>query len=315
MERLAIIVPCYNEEDILIRTNEILTSLLNHLICENSVADNSFILYVNDGSIDMTWSIIKKMHQENSKICGVNLAGNVGHQKALIAGLSIAEKYSDLMVTIDADLQDDETSIEKMINLYNQGNDIIYGVRSSRKTDTRFKRLTALMFYRLMRSWGIKSVYNHADFRLMSKRAVHYLLQFHDRNIFLRGMVPLLGYRTACVYYERKPRVAGDSKYPLTKMMGLALDGVTSFSIRPIHFVLYLGIIFLVVSILIVGWVLYSYLCGRTIPGWTSLILSLWFCSGCVLLCLGVIGEYIGKMYIEVKNRPLYNIEQVLLSE
>lgn len=313
MERLVIIVPCYNEEAILRNTTDKLLELLNDLISNELVSESSFILYVNDGSIDMTWSIIKKLHQKNPKVCGANLSGNVGHQKALVAGLSIAEEYADLMVTIDADLQDDETVIPKMINLYNQGNDIIYGVRSSRKSDSYFKRWTALMFYRMMRYCGIKSVYNHADFRLMSKRSVHYLLQFHDRNIFLRGIVPLLGYKTTCVYYERKTRMAGVSKYPFTKMVGLALDGITSFSTGPIHFVLYLGVLFLGISFLIFVWVFYSFLSGHTLPGWTSLILSLWLCSGCVLLCLGIIGEYIGKIYIEVKNRPLYNIEQVLM--
>ena len=313
MKRLAIIVPCFNEEAVLWDTTKKLLAVLNGMKRDKVIADNSFLLYVNDGSADMTWSIVKKLHTENSAVCGVNLAGNVGHQKALVAGLSTAVQYADIMVSIDADLQDDENAIVRMVGLYEQGNDIVYGVRSSRKTDTRFKRITAVMFYRMMRSFGVKSVFNHADFRLMSKRAVLYLLQFHDRNLFLRGMVPMLGYKTASVYYERKSRTAGESKYPLAKMLALALDGVTSFSIKPFHFVLYLGVAFLVISFAIFCWVSYSYITGRVVPGWSSLMLSVWFCSGCVLFCLGVIGEYIGKIYVEVKKRPLYNIEQVLM--
>ena len=313
MKRLAIIVPCFNEEAVLRDTTAKLLALLDGLKRESAVAGDSFLLYVNDGSTDATWSIVEELHAENPAVCGVNLAGNVGHQKALVAGLSTAVSHADIMVSIDADLQDDENAIVRMVELSSQGNDIVYGVRSSRKTDTSFKRWTALMFYRLMRSLGVKSVYNHADFRLMSRRAVQYLLQFHDRNLYLRGMVPMLGYRTACVYYERKSRTAGESKYPLAKMLALALDGVTSFSIKPFHFVLYLGVAFLVISFAIFCWVSYSYITGRVVPGWSSLMLSVWFCSGCVLFCLGVIGEYIGKIYVEVKNRPLYNIEQVLM--
>ena len=311
--RLAIIVPCFNEEEVLRTTTEKLLVVLNQLIDDGRVSNNSFILYVNDGSSDMTWSIIQKLHQSNAKVCGVNLAGNVGHQKALLAGLKCAVSHVDIMVTIDADLQDDETAIYKMVNYYHEGSDIVYGVRSSRKTDSYFKRWTAIMFYKMMRSFGIKTVYNHADFRLMSKKAVLYLLQFHERNIYLRGIIPLLGYKTSSVYYERKSRFAGDSKYTLGKMIGLAFDGVTSFTTNPIHFVLYLGLVFIFVAILIFSWATYQHFSGHTIPGWTSLILSIWFCSGCVLSCLGIIGEYIGKMYIEVKNRPLYHFEQELL--
>jgi glycosyltransferase involved in cell wall biosynthesis len=313
MKRLAIVVPCYNEEAVLLETTKKLIGVLDGLKQEKAVSFDSFLLFVNDGSSDATWSIINNLHVDNDSVCGVCLSGNVGHQKALVAGLATAVQYADIMVSIDADLQDDEKVIAEMVRLNDCGNDIVYGVRSSRKTDTGFKRITAMMFYRMMQALGVKSVYNHADFRLMSKRAVSYLLQFDERNLYLRGIIPTLGYKSACVYYDRKSRLAGESKYPLVKMFGLAVDGITSFSIKPFHFILYLGSFFLVVSSCILLWVLYSYFSGNVVPGWTSLMLSVWFCAGCVLVCLGVVGEYIGKIYLEVKKRPLYNIEKVLM--
>lgn len=313
MNRLAIVVPCYFEQEVLPETTKRLTELLDRLIKEELVSPESYVLYVNDGSTDMTWSLISRFHSSNKYINGVNLAGNVGHQNALLAGLSIAVEHCDIAVTIDADLQDDVNAIREMIKKYNEGNDIVYGVRASRKTDTWFKRTTAQSFYRLMNSMGVKSVYNHADFRLMSKRALEYLLQFRERNIFLRGIVPLVGYKTDKVYFDRAERFAGESKYPLSKMLAFAFDGITSFSVKPVHLIIYLGMIFICISLGILAWVIWSMITGHIVQGWASMMLSIWFCSGCLLIGMGVVGEYIGKIYIEVKDRPRYNIEQVLM--
>ena len=313
MNKLAIVVPCYYEQEVLPETTRRLTELLEKLIGESLITPDSYVLYVNDGSNDQTWPLIKQFHESNKYINGVNLAGNVGHQNALMAGLSVAVDNCDIAVTIDADLQDDENAIREMVIKYNEGNDIVYGVRASRKSDTWFKRTTAQGFYKLMKGMGVKSVYNHADFRLMSKRALQYLLQFRERNLFLRGMVPLIGYKTDCVYYDRVERFAGESKYPLSKMLSFAFDGITSFSVKPVHMVLYLGIAFLVVALIILAWVSYLLMQGETIRGWASMILSIWFCSGCLLVAMGIVGEYIGKIYIEVKDRPRYNIEEVLM--
>lgn len=310
--KLAIVVPCYNEEEVLPETSKRLSELLDSLIKEELITTDSFILYVNDGSTDKTWTIIQKLYEKNNHIAGINLAGNVGHQNALMAGLSISVDKSDITITIDADLQDDINAIREMIILYNQGYDIVYGVRKSRASDTWFKRTTALGFYSVMKGMGIKSVYNHADFRLMSLRAVHQLLQFRERNLFLRGIVPTIGYKTSCVYYNRSERTAGESKYPLKKMISFAIDGITSFSIKPVHFVFHLGVLFLIVALFILIWVIYEYCFGQVVPGWSSLMVSLWFCTGCILIGIGIVGEYIGKIYIEVKNRPRYNIEKIL---
>lgn len=312
-KRLAIVIPCYKEEAVLGETTKRLTVVLDKLCAEGQVAKDSFILYVNDGSQDMTWPLIAQHHEENPYVCGVNLAANVGHQNALLAGLAVAVEKADIMVTIDADLQDDETAIYEMVAKYHEGNDIVYGVRASRKTDTWFKRTTAQGFYSLMRSMGVKTVYNHADFRLMSRRAVQFLLQFPERNMFLRGIVPLIGYKTDCVYYDRAKRMLGESKYPLSKMIAFAFDGITSFSVKPVHMVLYTGLLFLLIAIGITGWVAYAFVMNKIVPGWASLMISIWFCSGCTLMGLGIIGEYIGKIYLEVKGRPRYNIEKVLM--
>ena len=313
MHRLVIVVPCYYEQEVLPETTRRLTELLGKLIGDSLITSDSYVLYVNDGSNDQTWPLIKQFHKSNKYINGVNLAGNVGHQNALMAGLSVAVDNCDIAVTIDADLQDDENTIRDMVIKYNEGNDIVYGVRASRKSDTWFKRTTAQGFYKLMRGMGVKSVYNHADFRLMSKRALQYLLQFRERNLFLRGMVPLIGYKTDCVYYDRVERFAGESKYPLSKMLSFAFDGITSFSVKPVHMVLYLGVVFLFVALGILAWVSYLLAQGETIRGWASTILSIWFCSGCLLIGMGIVGEYIGKIYIEVKDRPRYNIEEILM--
>jgi glycosyltransferase involved in cell wall biosynthesis len=313
MNRLSIIVPCYYEEAVLPETTKRLLKLLEELINDNVISSDSYILYVNDGSQDRTWALIEEYHSLYKHIKGVNLAGNVGHQNALIAGLSVALNSCDIAVTIDADLQDDVNAIRDMVKKYDEGSDIVYGVRASRKTDTWFKRATAQGFYRIMKFLGVKSVYNHADYRLMSKRAVQYLLSFRERNIFLRGLVPLIGYKTDCVYYDRAERFAGESKYPLRKMLTFAFDGITSFSVVPVHMVLIMGLLFLLVAFCILIWVGYLIITGGTIRGWASLMLSIWFCSGCLLVGMGIVGEYIGKIYIEVKDRPRYNIEKSLV--
>ena len=313
MNRLSIIVPCYYEEAVLPETTKRLLKLLEELINDNVISSDSYILYVNDGSQDRTWALIEEYHSLYKHIKGVNLAGNVGHQNALIAGLSVALNSCDIAVTIDADLQDDVNAIRDMVKKYDEGSDIVYGVRASRKTDTWFKRATAQGFYRIMKFLGVKSVYNHADYRLMSKRAVQYLLSFRERNIFLRGLVPLIGYKTDCVYYDRAERFAGESKYPLRKMLTFAFDGITSFSVVPVHMVLIMGLLFLLVAFSILIWVGYLIITGGTIRGWASLMLSIWFCSGCLLVGMGIVGEYIGKIYIEVKDRPRYNIEKSLV--
>lgn len=313
MNRLSIIVPCYYEEAVLPETTKRLLKLLEELINDNVISPDSYILYVNDGSQDRTWALIEEYHSLYKHIKGVNLAGNVGHQNALIAGLSVALNSCDIAITIDADLQDDVNAIRDMVKKYDEGSDIVYGVRASRKTDTWFKRATAQGFYRIMKFLGVKSVYNHADYRLMSKRAVQYLLSFRERNIFLRGLVPLIGYKTDCVYYDRAERFAGESKYPLRKMLTFAFDGITSFSVVPVHMVLIMGLLFLLVAFCILIWVGYLIITGGTIRGWASLMLSIWFCSGCLLVGMGIVGEYIGKIYIEVKDRPRYNIEKSLV--
>ncbi len=304
---LAIVVPCYNEEPVLEQTTQHLLAVLEGM--QEIVSPDSRILYVDDGSHDATWSMIEQLHAEDRRIAGISLAHNSGHQNALMAGLTTAIRFADLTVTIDADLQDDETVIKEMVQLALQGNDIVYGVRSSRATDTWFKRTTAQAFYRLMGKMGVKTVYNHADYRLMSRRAVEALLHYEERNLFLRGLVPLLGYKTAQVEYARKERQAGESKYPLTKMLNLAFDGITSFSMSLVHMVLWLGLIFLLIALGITIWVIVCLVQHKAITGWSSLILSIWFCSGCVLIGLGIVGEYIGKIYMEVKRRPRFNIK------
>lgn len=311
---LYIVVPCYNEEEVLSITNKALLDLLNGMTKQKEVSDKSRILYVNDGSVDSTWKLISDFHARYTQVCGVNLAANSGHQNALMAGMEIAKDYADAIITIDADLQDDILVIPEMVKRFCKDVDIVYGVRKERKTDTWFKRNTALAFYRLMRVLGVKTVFNHADYRLMSRRAVCQLLQYGERNLFLRGIVPLIGYRTSIVYYNRSERKAGESKYPLSKMMNFAIDGITSFSVKPVRMVFFLGLIFLVISLGILTFVLYRFFTGNVVPGWSSLILSLWFIGGCVLMGLGVVGEYIGKIYIEVKHRPRYDIEKKLLS-
>lgn len=309
---LAIVIPCYNEEAVLEETTKRISKLLDYLISERLISKDSFLLYVNDGSVDETWSMIYRFHQENKYVKGVNLAGNVGHQDALWAGLTVAKDYADMIVSIDADLQDDVNAICEMVKKCYEGCDIVYGVRNERKTDTWFKKNTALAFYKLMEMMGAKTVYNHADFRLMTRRALEYLLQFKERNLFIRGLVPLVGYKTDKVYYDRAERFAGESKYPLNKMYNFAVEGITSFSVRPIRLIFLIGVMFLCISFCVLIWILRTYLTGNAVSGWSSLMISIWFCSGCVLTSLGIVGEYVGKVYVEVKERPRYNIERIL---
>ena len=310
---LAVVVPCFQEEAVLHETHKRLSQLFDQLVQNRQISPESYILYVNDGSVDRTWSIIQELHQTTPYACGLNLAGNVGHQNALFAGLHAVKERCEIAISIDADLQDDIQVIPDMIASYRAGNDIVYGVRRERTTDTFFKRNTALLFYRLMGAMGVKSVYNHADYRLMSQRAVQHLCRFRERNLYLRGMVPLIGYRAGFVYYNRDKRFAGESKYPLRKMLNFAIDGITSFSVKPVRMIFWIGCIFILVALCVTVWTLHSYFLHNTVPGWSSLMISLWLVGGVVLVSLGIVGEYIGKIYIEVKDRPRYNEEELLM--
>ena len=310
--RLAIVVPCYNEEAVLTETNTRLTGLLQDLSDKSKITPDSFIVYVNDGSKDQTWSLICQLQQQDSHVRGVKLAHNAGHQNALMAGLESFKADADAIVTIDADLQDDVNAVSAMVDAYLEGSDIVYGVRKERTTDTVFKRTTALAFYKLMAVMGTDTVYNHADYRLMSRRAVEALCEYPERNLFLRGLVPLLGFTTKNVFYDRAERFAGESKYPFSKMLAFAIDGITSFSIKPITIIFITGILCFFIGVIMLAWGLYSYFKGSVVPGWTSLIVSLWLIGGVVITSLGVIGKYIGKIYIEVKHRPRYHIEKIV---
>ena len=306
---LTIVVPCYNEQEVLSKTSEQLSSILKSLLDSRLISDRSSILFVDDGSRDDTWALIQMESMQNQMIKGLKLAGNVGHQNALLAGLETAEKQSDCVISIDADLQDDIQVIKEMVEKYNQGYDIVYGVREQRSTDTIFKRTTALGFYRMMGKLGIKLIPNHADYRLMSKRALRELLKYKERNLFLRGMIPLIGFSSTKVLYDRKEREAGDSKYPLKKMISFALDGITSFSVAPIRCVTYLGFLTLLISVAAGSYALLQKILGNTQSGWTSLMISLWIIGGLQLIGIGIVGEYIGKIFKEVKQRPIYAID------
>lgn len=312
MDKLVIVVPCYNEQEVLGTTIRALLKVLQELVEKGSIQEGSRLLFVDDGSRDRTWEIIERAHAENDRICGLKLAGNVGHQFALTAGLLEARKQGDIILSIDADLQDDIGVIGEMVDKYHSGADIVYGVRSDRKSDSFFKRTSAQCFYRVLSAMGVKTVYNHADFRLMSKRAVEEFARYRESNLYLRGMMPLLGYPSDTVYYERKERQAGESKYPLKKMLALAFNGITSFSIRPISLIIFLGGAIILCCVLAACYALISYATGHVVRGWTSLILSIWFLGGVQLLSIGLIGQYIGKIYMEVKHRPRYHIEKQL---
>ncbi len=313
MYRLAIVVPCYKEEEVLEICSEALREVLSNLSSKGKITEDSYVLFVNDGSTDRTWELIESEHSKYpNQVKGVNLAGNVGHQYALTAGLLVAKNMCDISVSIDADLQDDVNVIEQMVDAYYAGNDIVYGVRNDRSTDTFFKRATAQGFYKFMEVMGVKTVYNHADFRLMSQRALEHFSKFKESNLFLRGMMPLIGYKTTSVYYSRKERVAGESKYPLKKMLALAFNGITSFSVKPISLIVSVGFAIIAISILAAIYALVMHFIGNTVPGWTSLMLSIWLLGGLQLFAIGLVGMYVGKVYMEVKERPRYNIEKIL---
>lgn len=307
MYQLVIVVPCYNEEAVLEETNRRLLALAEKL---ESIEVATHILYVDDGSADATWRLISDFSEETPVVQGLKLAHNEGHQHALWAGLDKAVKTADAVVSIDADLQDSVDAIVEMVEQHRGGCDIVFGVRRKRDTDSFFKRVSAQMFYRLMQSLGAEVVYNHADFRLMSRRAVKALLQYSERNLFIRGMVKTLGYRQGYVYYDRTERMAGESKYPLGKMLAFAWDGITSFSVRPLRLIMGVGLFCIFISFVAIVWALVTYLQHRALPGWTSMLVSVWFLGGAVLTALGVIGEYVGKIYSEVKRRPRYIVEE-----
>ncbi len=312
MNKLAVVVPCYNEEEVLPSTISILSELLDQMILEQRVSSDSYILFVDDGSSDRTWEIISENHAAGKYVKGLKLAGNVGHQNALIAGLSEIKDRCDMAISIDADLQDDEQAMKEMVDHYNKGCDIVYGVRSSRDSDSFLKRTTAQSFYKLQKAFGIKSIYNHADYRLMSKKALEALSEFKERNLFLRGMIPSMGFKYDCVYYKRKRRTAGVSKYPLGKMINLAFDGITSFSVKPMNAIISLGILMIVVSIIALAYSIFRKIRGEVVPGWTSLMLSVWVIGGILTLSLGVVGQYVAKTYIETKERPRYLVDEEL---
>lgn len=307
---LYIVVPCYNEEEVLHETNRRLAALLDSLVKDNMIGAGR-ILYVDDGSRDHTWQLVEEFAAAGSPVKGLKLAHNVGHQQALWAGLEYAAAHADAVVSIDADLQDNVECIREMVDYFNKGIDIVYGVRRERRTDSFFKKTTAQLFYRLMSNLGGEIVYNHADFRLMSRRAVEALMSYPERNLFLRGMVCSMGYPSAVVYYDREKRFAGESKYPFSKMLSFAVDGITSFSVRPLRYIVLLGLLFILISIVAIIYGFLSYLEGDTMPGWTSLLVSIWFIGGMVTTAIGIIGEYVGKIYKEVKRRPRYFVEKV----
>jgi polyisoprenyl-phosphate glycosyltransferase len=312
---MTIVVPCYNEEEVLPETVKRLEHVLQRLMMDKLVSNTSTVLFVDDGSRDRTWELIETYHRTHPFVTGLKLSRNSGHQSALLSGLMTAKQYSDCVISIDADLQDDVDAIREFILKFHEGYDIVYGIRRTRTTDTMFKRTTAQGFYKIMTKLGVQIQYNHADYRLMSKRTLDHLAQFNEVNLFLRGIVPLIGFRSTEVYYDRHERFAGESKYPLKKMLSFALDGITSFSIKPIRMVTTLGFLVSAVSIIALIYGLVSKFTGNTVTGWTSLITSVWFIGGVQLLAIGLIGEYIGKIYREVKHRPLYIIEQFLSTD
>lgn len=310
--KLYLVIPCYNEEEVLPETARRLKKKLSDLIKGNKIDEMSRIVFVNDGSKDRTWEIIKELHDMNSIYSGINLSKNRGHQNALLAGLMTVMEHADMVISMDADLQDDIDAIDKMIDKYLEGTDIVYGVRSSRAKDTFFKKATAEGFYKIMNTMGANTVFNHADYRLMSKRALEGLAEFQEVNLFLRGIVPMIGFSSDVVYYERGERFAGESKYPLGKMISFAIEGITSLSTKPIRLITGLGFFIFIVSIIMLIYSFVRHFMGETIVGWTTLMVSVWAIGGLILLSLGVVGEYIGKIYLETKARPRFIIEQFL---
>lgn len=310
--KLYMVIPCYNEQEVLPETSKRLKEKLSTLVKAGKIDPESRIIFVNDGSKDRTWEIIRRLHEEAPVFGGVNLSRNRGHQNALLAGLMTVKDHADMAISMDADLQDDINAIDEMVEKYLNGTDIVYGVRSSRAKDTFFKKATAEGFYKLMNTMGVNTVFNHADYRLMSKRALEGLAEFREVNLFLRGIVPMIGYSTDVVYYERGERFAGESKYPLGKMLSFAIEGITSLSTKPIRMITFLGFFIFLVSIGILIYSLVRHFMGATIVGWTTLMVSVWAIGGLILLSLGVVGEYIGKIYLETKARPRFLIEEFL---
>jgi len=309
---LAVVVPCFNEEAVLPETVARLRGVVEELEAEGLVAPGSYLLLVDDGSKDRTWELIATFHEDDPDVRGLKLSRNAGHQNALLAGLLAARDDADCLVSIDADLQDDVAAIREMVAAFLQGAEVVYGVRRDRGTDGWFKRMSAEGFYRLMEAMGVQIVFNHADYRLLSGRVVDHLAEFEEVNLFLRGIVPLLGFRSGTVYYDRAERFAGESKYPFKRMLGFAVDGITSFSVTPIRWVTLLGLAIFVLSVLAGVWAVVMKLLGHTVSGWASLIVSVWILGGVQLLSLGLIGEYVGKIYREVKRRPRYIVETSL---
>ena len=309
---LYIVIPCYNEEEVIYKTASALKVKMMKLMEAKIISDQSRVMFVNDGSRDKTWQIISELHAEDKLFSGVDLTRNRGHQNALLAGLMAAKEHADVVISMDADLQDDIDAMDSMMEKYHEGCDIVYGVRSSREKDTFFKRVTAEGFYKFMAFLGVDIVFNHADYRLMSKHALEGLEKFREVNLFLRGIIPMIGYNTALVEYERGARLGGKSKYPLKKMLIFALEGITSFSIRPLHMIFCLGMGICLFSVTMLFYIIIQWLRGVTVTGWTSLICSIWVIGGLVLLSIGVLGEYIGKIYLESKARPRFIIREIL---
>lgn len=310
--KLMVVIPCYNEEEVLPETSKRLVAKMAALTEKGLITPDSRVLLVNDGSRDRTWELITQLHRENPLFEGVKLSRNRGHQNALLAGLMTARGRCDISISMDADLQDDMDAMDKFIEKYNEGCDVVYGVRNKRETDTVFKRETALMFYRLMKGLGVDITFNHADYRLMSNRALEALSQFEEVNLFLRGLAPLVGFQSDVVYYDRSERFAGESKYPLKKMLAFAIDGITSFSVKPLRLITTAGLVVFVVSLFMLLYALIRWIIGATVPGWASMQGSIWLIGGIQLLSLGVIGEYVGKIYNETKRRPRFIIERYL---
>ena len=311
-EKLYMVVPCYNEQEVLPETSKQLKAKYTALMEQGLISRESRIVFVNDGSTDNTWELIIDLHRQDKTFAGIDLSRNRGHQNALLAGLLTVKDYADIVISMDADLQDDIGAIDEMIDRYLDGNDVVYGVRSQRDSDTWFKRTTAGCFYKVIRFLGADIIDNHADFRLMSQRALNGLAEFPEVNLFLRGLVPMIGYKSAIVYYKRQERFSGESKYPLKKMIFFAMQGITSLTVEPIRLITKLGLTVFIVSLFIMAFIIFQYLNGKTIVGWTSLICSVWLLGGLVLISIGTVGEYIGKIYLETKHRPRYIVREFL---
>lgn len=310
--KLYMVLPCYNEQEVLLKTADILKNKLEFLIQNNKISKDSKICFVNDGSTDDTWNIICTLNKKDKIFTGINLSSNRGHQNALLAGLISSKNKADMIISMDADLQDDVNAIDDMVDKYLNGADIVYGIRESRETDSFLKRMSAEAFYKFMNALGAKTIFNHADFRLMSKRSIAALEKFKEVNLFLRGIVPMIGFRSDYVYYSRKKRELGESKYPLSKMLALAFNGVTSFSIKLIRMISVVGVLSLILSLGMFIYSIYRLVTGEVVSGWTSIIVSLWAIGGLILISIGIVGEYIGKIYMETKQRPRFIIQQDL---